>query len=97
MLGFQIFWTARRTLAGGEAMAMLAKEPAARDFVADAFAHLKIIGHNAAATPLLGKAGIAEEVDEGFITLGDDKDVDRFVTACRMLRFWKRGELTERM
>ena len=47
MLGFQSFWTARRTLAGVEAMAMLAKGqvravsgndmPAQRAFVADLF------------------------------------------------------------
>ena len=47
MLGFQSFWTARRTLAGVEAMAMLAKGqvravprsdmPAQRDFVHQLF------------------------------------------------------------
>jgi hypothetical protein len=47
MLGFQGFWTARRTLAGVEAMAMLTKEqvrtvpvndmPAQRAFVAGLF------------------------------------------------------------
>ena len=47
MLGFQSFWTARRTLAGVEAMAMLAKGrvravpandmPAQRAFVAGLF------------------------------------------------------------
>ena len=43
----------------------------------------------------LARLASPRRVDEGFIALGDGKDVDRFVTACRMLRFWKRGEKTK--
>ena len=48
---------------------MLAKEPAARDFVADAFAHMKFIGHVEAALPLFEKAGVSDSRDDGFIVL----------------------------
>jgi catalase len=34
------------------------KESAAVQFIADAFAHLKAIGHTSAARPLLDKAGV---------------------------------------
>jgi len=51
-----------------EGCAALVKEAAAVQFVMDAFGHLKAIGHNNAATPLLDKAGV--EVDEGVTDLG---------------------------
>ena len=44
-------------------------EPAVRDFIADAFAHMKFIGHTPAATAWFEKAGIGEKRDEGFIAL----------------------------
>ena len=62
--------------------AMLAKEGAAIQFVMDAFGHLKAIGANEAAKPLLDKAGI--EPDEGVTGLGAD-----FVKAAAQ-RFYDR-------
>ena len=46
----------------------LVEDSAAVQFVADAFAHLKAIGHNAAAQPLLDRAGVT--ADEGVTGLG---------------------------
>jgi catalase len=77
-------------LPSAEGAMLLARESTARDFVADAFAHLKIIGHNQAAEPLLRKAGVAEERDEGVLPLESAGDAERFVVACRRLRFWPR-------
>ena len=68
--------------------ALLAKEATARDFVADAFAHLKVIGYVPAAAPLLQKAGV--EPDEGLVPLGAAADTEAFVAACRKLRIWQR-------
>ncbi|MGH7832705.1 MAG: catalase [Candidatus Binatia bacterium] len=70
----------------------LANDPAARDFVADAFAHLKFIGYVEAATPLFGKAGVSADGDEGFIMLKKPGDCPAFIDACRRLRCWSRGE-----
>jgi catalase len=53
----------------------LCGESAAVDFVSDAFAHLKAIGHSAGAKPLLDKAGV--DADDGVTGLGKD-----FVTAA---------------
>ena len=62
--------------------------PAARDFVADAVSHRKLIAYAATAMPLFEKAGAA--LDEGFVALGTAGDCDAFVAACRKLRFWDR-------
>jgi catalase len=67
----------------------MAVHPAAIDFVSDAFAHCKIIGHVAGARPLLEKANIAAMMDGGFVAL-DSGDAAGFVQACRALRFWER-------
>ncbi|MFC3324506.1 catalase [Mesorhizobium cantuariense] len=70
------------------AMAELLKESTARDFVADAFAHCKFIGYVEAASPLLSKAGVAE--DEAVIPLASVKDIAGFVTRLGELRWWAR-------
>jgi len=68
----------------------LTGEAAARDFVADAFAHCKFIAFTPGAVPLLQKAGVDPEADEGLIPLGDAKVAKAFVETCRKLRLWGR-------
>ena len=63
------------------ATAKLVKEAAAVQWVMDAFGHLKAIGANAAAQPLLEKAGV--EPDEGVT------DLAGFVEAAKR-RYWDR-------
>ncbi|MEZ5859109.1 MAG: catalase [Geminicoccaceae bacterium] len=70
--------------------AQLVDEATARDFVADAFAHLKFIAYSPAAEPLLRKAGILEALDEACIALDSSSDAQPFVEACRKLRHWPR-------
>lgn len=69
----------------------LLAEPAARDFVADAFAHYKFIAFNAAARPLLEKAGIPKQLDDGFVELDSADAVARFLAKCAALRYWNRA------
>lgn len=64
-----------------EACGKLVKEAAAIQFVMDAFGHLKAIGFNAAAKPLLDKAGV--EPDEGVTNLAG------FAEAAKR-RYWER-------
>jgi catalase len=73
---------------GGE---MLAKNPAAKDFVSDAFAHCKFIACTAEAKPLFEKAGLAGETDEGVFVLQGAEDARKFLSACGSLRYWDRG------
>jgi len=68
----------------------LSTEASAKDFVSDAFAHLKFIGFNDAAATLLNKAGVGTEGDEGVIKLGGGDDASGFITNCRKLRIWDR-------
>lgn len=68
----------------------LSKEAAARDFVADAFAHCKFIGFTGNTAPLLQKAGIEADADEGLFNLDADGKINDFAQACRKLRLWAR-------
>jgi catalase len=68
----------------------LAGEAAARDFVADAFAHCKFIAFTSGAVPLLRKAGVDPDADEGLIGLDDPKAIAGFIESCRKLRLWSR-------
>ena len=71
---------------GGPALAAL---PAARDFVADAYAHCKFIGYAGDPAPLLGAAGLTGLTDDGFVNLNDDSAAN-FLATCAALRFWPR-------
>lgn len=62
----------------------------ARDFVADAFAHCKFIAYVEAAWPLMEKAGIGDDLDEGIHMIGSRGDVAAFVQKLGALRFWAR-------
>jgi catalase len=88
--GPSVLYDAVVLLLSGDGAKALAKEPAARDFVADAFAHMKFIGHSEAAAPLFQKAGLAEARDEGMVALRGKGDCAAFVNACRKLRYWER-------
>lgn len=73
-------------------VAELQKEPAARNFVADAFAHYKFIAYVKEAIPLFEKAGINDELDGGCIQLAEN-NIDQFVNLCGQLRFWDREKI----
>jgi catalase len=88
--GPSVLYDAVALLPSIEGAALLAKEAAARDFIADAFAHMKFIGYVEAAIPLLKKAGVEESRDGGFIALEEPDNCRKFITVCRRLRFWER-------
>jgi catalase len=88
--GPSVLFDAVVLLPSEQGAAMLAKEPTARDFVADAFAHMKFIGYVDQALPLLKKAGVFEDLDGGCLPLEAVDDAKNFVANCRKLRFWQR-------
>ena len=90
--GPSVLFDAVALLTTPEGAAMLAKNPAARDFVADAWAHMKFIGHVQGAAPLLEKAGVQPGADEGMLALDDSAACTAFVATCRALRFWDRKD-----
>jgi catalase len=89
--GPSVLYDAVALLPSEEGAKLLAKEPAARDFIADAFAHKKFIGYVDAAATLFGNAGIPEKRDEGFIPL-KGADCSAFIAACRQIRYWPRAK-----
>jgi len=84
-----VLYDAVAVLASEEGVKALLTNPAARDFAADAFAHLKFVAYTEAALPLFEKAGIGDDLDDGCFNLSEGA-VAGFVTACRKLRFWER-------
>jgi catalase len=87
--GPSVLFDAVAVLPSADGVALLAGDAAARDFVADAFAHCKFIAHNAAARALFDAARVPA-LDAGFVPLSGDKDAAAFVAACRGLRLWSR-------
>jgi catalase len=88
--GPSVLYDAVAILAGPDAGLTLAKHPAARDFVNDAFAHFKFIAYTDGAKPLFEKTGIASDLDEGCIALNGTGAVSNFVKQAKALRYWKR-------
>ncbi len=88
--GPSVLFDAVSLLTSPEGVTALARRPAARDFVADAFAHQKFIAYVESATPLLAIAGVAGHIDDGFTAIKGAPDCVAFVTKCRKLRFWSR-------
>jgi catalase len=88
--GPSVLYDAVAVLGGDDGLGGLAGHPALRDFVADAFAHAKYVGHSPAAAPLFVATGI--ELDDGFVPLKTPADVDRFLDMCRTLRLWARED-----
>ncbi len=96
--GPSVLYDAVAVLPSEEGVKLLVANPAARDFVADAFAHLKFIAYVDAALPLFEKAGIRADMDDGCINLTASKRTGAkgaaaFVITCRNLRHWVREKL----
>ncbi|MDB5434842.1 MAG: Catalase [Phenylobacterium sp.] len=88
--GPSVLFDAVALLVSDNGAALLANDGAARDFVADAFGHCKFIAFTAAAQPLLEKAGVRAELDEGCVALDKAKDAAGFIETCGQLRYWRR-------
>ncbi len=88
--GPSVLFDAVVLLTSHQAIDDLVTEAAARDFVADAFQHCKYIAYDQSAVPLLEKAGIAGQLDEGTIQLSGGKDVAAFIQELGKLRVWGR-------
>jgi hypothetical protein len=76
--------------ASAEGVKPLLKNSAAIDWVRDAFGHLKVIGHSAAAQPLFAKAGIGDDLDDGVIELDTRASIGQDIDAAKQQRVWDR-------
>ncbi|MGH9271877.1 MAG: catalase HPII, partial [Ilumatobacteraceae bacterium] len=77
-------------LLSAEGAETLAAQPAAKDFVADAHAHCKFVAYTAESQPLLEAAGVAAELDDGYVEVGGKQDLSTFIEQCRTVRYWDR-------
>ena len=88
--GPSVLFDAVAILASSAGIEAISTKPQAREFVADAFAHMKFIGYSAEAVPLLEKAGILKDLDEACVELKKAADASKLIKACSSLRFWER-------
>ncbi|MDY7103318.1 MAG: catalase [Actinomycetota bacterium] len=88
--GPSVLYDAVAVLPSADGAETLAQDATAKDFVSDAFAHAKFIGHVDASAALLRAAGVAEQVDDGFVALDGTESAAGFLEACRSLRYWDR-------
>lgn len=88
--GPSVLYDAVVLVVSADGVADLCKEATAKDFVADAFTHCKYIGYVAEAMPLLEKAGIAGDLDEGTVAIKDKATAASLLEQAGNLRVWAR-------
>jgi catalase len=93
--GPSVLYDAVVVLASQQGALLLAKNPVARQFVTDAFTHLKFIGYTEPTKLLFEKAGLLSDLDDGCIPLDDAKSVTTFLGKCRVVRHWMREALVK--
>jgi catalase len=85
-----VFFDAVALLTSEEGAMLLVQEAAAVDWLRDAFGHLKVIGHVESAAPLLTKAAVPTDADEGLVALDPRAGVAAFIKAAKQQRIWER-------
>ncbi len=83
-----IFFDTVAILASEAGAEDLVTQAAAIDWTANAFAHLKVIAHTAAAQPLLDKGNVVP--DAGVVGLTNAKSVGAFIKTAKQGRIWDR-------
>ncbi len=86
--GPSVLFDAVVLLLSGDGVKLLLREAAAVAWVHDAFSHLKVIGHVAAAKPLMDRAGV--EPDDGIVALEGTGATKAFIAAAKQHRIWDR-------
>lgn len=86
--GPSIFFDAVVILASEKGAQDLATQAGAVDWVSNAFAHLKVIGHTPEAQPLLDRAGV--KPDEGILPLPTETALSQYITTAKKGRLWER-------
>lgn len=77
-------------LTSGPGAEKLAKLSPARDFVADAFAHFKFLAYSPESVPLLEKAGIIDDLDDGAVEIDTPEAVAGYFDDLPKIRHWAR-------
>jgi catalase len=88
--GPSVLFDAVAVITSADGAAQLSLESAAQAFLRDAYAHLKVIGYNAASQPLFDEAGLSSKKDAGFVQLDGTGGVAGFVSTAAKHRIWDR-------
>jgi catalase len=89
--GPSVLYDAVAVLSSAAGTELLVNDPAARDFLADAFGHCKFIALHPSAVPLVAKAGLPPDLDDGVFVMGKVADVAPFVAKLKAeMRYWPR-------
>jgi catalase len=83
-----VFFDAAVILTSEDAMSELVEQAAAVEWVSNAFAHLKVLGHSPSAQSLLDRAGVKR--DNGIVAIPNDKAVTTFLATAKGGRIWDR-------
>jgi catalase len=83
-----VFFDSVAILASDAGAKALSQEAGAKDWISDAFAHLKIIAHTPETLPLFKAAGI--KPDDGVVSLTDKNSVSSYLGLAKRGRLWKR-------
>ncbi len=69
----------------------IANEPAVRDFVADAWAHKKFIGHHGLVESCFELSGVSSwQDDAGVLMIGSKRQhAFDFLVLCKAMRHWE--------
>ena len=87
--GPSVLYDAIVLLTTNEGAKKFAEIPEAKDFVSDAYAHMKYIGFSDKATPLIEATGLNGQLDDGWLDL-NKISASEFVSKIRNLRYWSR-------
>jgi catalase len=87
--GPSVLYDAIVLLTTNEGAKKLAEIPEAKDFVSDAYAHMKYIGFSDKAAPLIEATGLNGQLDDGWLDL-NKISASEFVSKIRNLRYWSR-------
>ena len=88
--GPSVLFDAVAIIAGDEGGQQLADEPAARDFLTDAFTHMKVVGLTDEVAPLVTAAGLDGSLDDACLPLRTATIPSDFVMRCAAGRAWDR-------
>ena len=77
-------------VAGADGGPALADEPAARDFLTDAFTHFKVIGLGGATDALVAAAGLTGKLDDACLAVGTAEETTAYVARIAGPRQWER-------
>ncbi len=73
---------------GDDGAKELSAEPPAKQFVSDALAHKKFIGHSKAAAALLKAAGVNDSHNPQLVAVDGNNGHSSFIQKCRAIRSW---------